>query len=298
VNDLGDLIDTGSDTYNEFGEGLSSMLGFKAVWDSTYVSSLPNSAFAYVEPGCIDLGCRHFPIKDSSGKYDAAHVRNALARLSQSPFGDKARAKVEAGARELGIGEANKKSLFDRLKEWLTTDSQNTSTDTDASVTCFKQQDGRTRVMMRVSNIFKDRHGEIITSEAHKEYEAYVSASRDYPEFRLWHVPTSKWGQADLVSFDNGFLTVSGLADQGKEYIAEQLALQGNSIGVSHGFRGFSVQGKGYIDHYRTFEVSPLPKSEAANVWTAYMIAKSWEDKVALAEKHKKFFEALHVPGI
>lgn len=162
-------------------------------------------------------------------------------------------------------------------------------------ITCIKQQDGRVRVMMRMSNMFKDRHGEIITSEAHKEYEAYVSRSGDFPVFKLWHWPASRWGQADLVSFDDGFLTVSGLADEGKEYIAESLASQ-KDIGVSHGFRGISIQGKGYIDWYRTFEASPLPRSEAANVWTAYMIAKSWKDNMGLADKHKTWFANLGVP--
>lgn len=68
------------------------------------INDLPASAFAYIEPGgkVVDgktepRSLRHFPI------HDAAHVRNALARLSQSPFGAKARAKVEAAARKFGI---------------------------------------------------------------------------------------------------------------------------------------------------------------------------------------------------
>src|ERR1051326_2036263 len=55
----------------------------KAVWTSSYISSLPDSSFAYIEPGCNDKGCRHFPIKDKEGNYDAAHVRNALSRAPQ-----------------------------------------------------------------------------------------------------------------------------------------------------------------------------------------------------------------------
>ena len=68
----------------------------------TKISDLPRSSFAYCER---NGGTCHFPIRDRNGKADAAHVRNALARLGQSPFGDKARAKVEAAAKELGIGE-------------------------------------------------------------------------------------------------------------------------------------------------------------------------------------------------
>lgn len=94
------------------------------------IDDLPDSDFAYIEPGgtkdsggrTVPRSLRHFPI------HDAAHVRNALARLSQSPFGAKARAKVEAAARKMGIGEpANGKATelkaepmeTSRLDRWL-----------------------------------------------------------------------------------------------------------------------------------------------------------------------------------
>lgn len=158
----------------------------------------------------------------------------------------------------------------------------------------IKQTDGSTRVLLRVSNIFKDRHGEIITTEAHKDYVKYVDETRDYPEFWLWHTKGTRWGQADLVYFDNGFLTMSGLVDSGSEYIAEGLAQQGSSLGVSHGFRGVSIQGKGYIDRYRSFEASPLPRDQAANIWTAVMLAK--EATMGLDTKHREFFKLVGVP--
>jgi HK97 family phage prohead protease len=68
-------------------------------------NDLPDSAFAYIEPGgskdssgkTEPRSLRHFPI------HDAAHVRNALERLSQSPFGEKAKAKVHAAAAKMGI---------------------------------------------------------------------------------------------------------------------------------------------------------------------------------------------------
>src|SRR5712671_5144665 len=73
-------------------------------------NDLPDSAFAYIESGgskddsgkTTPRSLRHFPI------HDAAHVRNALARLDQSPFGAKARPKVEAAAKKMGIGEPAK----------------------------------------------------------------------------------------------------------------------------------------------------------------------------------------------
>lgn len=69
------------------------------------INSLPDSSFAYIEPSgkkdsegkTIPRSLRHFPV------HDAAHTRNALARMSQSPFGPKAKAKIMAAARKFGI---------------------------------------------------------------------------------------------------------------------------------------------------------------------------------------------------
>ena len=72
---------------------------------ATAINDLPDSAFAYIEPGgskdesgrTVPRSLRHFPI------HDAAHVRNALARAPQSPFGDKAMSKIKAAAKKFGI---------------------------------------------------------------------------------------------------------------------------------------------------------------------------------------------------
>ena len=68
-------------------------------------NDLPDDAFAYIEPGgskdesgkTVPRSLRHFPV------HDAAHTRNALARASQSPFGDKAMPKIRAAAKKFGI---------------------------------------------------------------------------------------------------------------------------------------------------------------------------------------------------
>ena len=90
----------------------------KAQWSTSYINSLPDGAFAYIEPGgnkdeegkTQPRALRHFPIKNAEGKLDEAHVKNALARLSQSPFGPKAKAKVVAAAKQLGIKVGESKS--------------------------------------------------------------------------------------------------------------------------------------------------------------------------------------------
>jgi HK97 family phage prohead protease len=76
-----------------------------AEMSAAQINDLPDSAFAYIEPGgskdeqgkTVPRSKRHFPI------HDAAHVRNALARAPQSPFGDKAMPKIRAAAKKFGI---------------------------------------------------------------------------------------------------------------------------------------------------------------------------------------------------
>jgi HK97 family phage prohead protease len=68
-------------------------------------NDLPDSAFAYIEPGGVKdpsgktapRSKRHFPV------HDEAHARNALSRAPQSPFGKQAMPKIMAAARKFGI---------------------------------------------------------------------------------------------------------------------------------------------------------------------------------------------------
>lgn len=166
---------------------------------------------------------------------------------------------------------------------------------TGDSVLLFKDNTtSRYRVLMRGTNMFKDRHEEIITQEAHKEFVEYIDASKEYPEFWLWHIKGSRWGQADFVGFSDGFLTVSGLVDEGKEEVAEKIAEHSKSLGVSHGFYGFSLDNKGLIDYYRSFEFSPLPIEHAANTWTAVMLAK--EAELPLPKEKRDMLSKLGIP--
>ncbi|HVB24108.1 MAG TPA: hypothetical protein VNG51_19375 [Ktedonobacteraceae bacterium] len=63
-----------------------------ATWTSQFVSSLPDSSFAFIDKD----GNRHLPYKDADGKVDLPHVRAALARLNQvKGMSDEERAKVK-----------------------------------------------------------------------------------------------------------------------------------------------------------------------------------------------------------
>ena len=88
----------------------------KAPLSGKATNDLPDSAFAYIEPGgkkddegkTTPRSLRHFPV------HDKAHARNALARASQSPFGDKAMAKIKAACKKFGI-EVSAKGALDEL---------------------------------------------------------------------------------------------------------------------------------------------------------------------------------------
>lgn len=77
----------------------------RAEMSTAEINDLPDDEFAYIEPGgekdadgkTTPRSLRHFPIND------AAHVRNALARAPQSPFGEKAMPKILAAAKKFGI---------------------------------------------------------------------------------------------------------------------------------------------------------------------------------------------------
>lgn len=92
-----------------------------AQMSSAEINNLPDSDFAYIEPGGSKDGdgkttprsLRHFPI------HDAAHVRNALARIAQgAKFGDQALPKVRAAAKKFGIDTSKALGLGFEVKSF------------------------------------------------------------------------------------------------------------------------------------------------------------------------------------
>ena len=150
----------------------------------------------------------------------------------------------------------------------------------------FEDTTGALRWLAWVSNNFKDREGEIFEDAAHREFVAYLDGGGAMPEAWLWHTPGTRWGQADFADYSDGFLIMSGTVDAGHETTAKSLAGEADALGVSHGFRyRYSNKQQGYIGWYRTFEVSPLPLSAAANAWTGMQVIK--EDSEMNAAKQQ-----------
>lgn len=233
---------------------------FKAKLTSAAINNLPDSAFAYIEPGgkkdkegkTVPRSKRHFPIND------AAHVRDALSRAPQSPFGSKAMPKILAAAKKFGV-KASKEL---------------------PPITFYKDKEDNWRWMGVVSNNFQDSSKEIISAEAHREFVQYLDAHPESaPLFVPWHtLGLARKHRIDFWDFaeDNdghGLFYVGGRLEK-DEAEALMKSSEGTVLGMSHGFFVLQKDEKNdnIISKYRTFEVSDLPLENAANPWTALSI--------------------------
>lgn len=115
-----------------------------ARWTRTFINSLPNSAFAVIEPASTkgetdNKNARHFPHHNDKGELDLPHLKNALARMNQiKPVtnsiskeelqnkasshlekhrsaleGEKQAAEIEELKIQLEVANANNKTLID-----------------------------------------------------------------------------------------------------------------------------------------------------------------------------------------
>lgn len=141
-----------------------------------------------------------------------------------------------------------------------------------------KEANGRLRWTGTVSGNFKDRDKEVFPAEVHQEFIEYLDKGGRMPELWVWHTPGSRFGQADFADVEAGFVLMSGLVDEGKEFIAEKVASLPNQ-GMSHGFR-FRYREPGVIGFYRTHEVSVLPQEHCSFPWAKIEIQKKeWSMK-------------------
>jgi len=160
----------------------------------------------------------------------------------------------------------------------------------------YKSADGGPmRALMVYSNMFEDKHKQIIREAAHKEYEQWVESKEGvYPEFHIWHGgPATRWGQADHIAYVDGFAVAGGVVDPGKEHVALKLKEEADrgELAVSHGFVGLLAPDDTYLA-YRSFEISPLPIPYESNPWTSIDLSLK-ENGMPFHEKKKSYFKAL-----
>lgn len=173
------------------------------------------------------------------------------------------------------------KSMWETFTKLFMTNKENPQ----LSGIYFVSKEGEsTRFFIWASNNYKDKHGEIISEAAHKEFVQWCDDNNTYPELWLWHAVGTKSGQVDWMDYMNGFLVTSGLIDPEAE--AQIKSLEGQDIRASHAFLG---RWKGALcAQYRSWEVSILPGDSVANAWTSYLSLKE-EAKMPFNEKKREW---------
>lgn len=261
--------------------------------------------------------------EERSGNFTVAQVARAITAMQPSGFrgqkvefgaGEKAEAvrKIGAAIGKSGGTDDQKDNLRTRLngvkdagplRRFIAKYFEPVPEPVTSGMQFEKTADG-IRWIAWASNNFRDRDNppEILEEKAHQEFVEYLADGGAYPELWMWHVPGSKWGEADWADYVDGFLVVSGMVDSGMADVAEATAAD-PGLGVSHGFTcAYSDKANGIIGQYRTYEISPLPLKEAANPWTnitvllkeatkmmhanqrAFLVDKLGEDRVAAIE--------------
>jgi len=72
----------------------------KAAWSSSYITALPDSAFA-----CVDSAGRHYPHHNAEGSLDMPHLRAAMSRIGDPSNTQCGKGHLMAHARSSGMGD-------------------------------------------------------------------------------------------------------------------------------------------------------------------------------------------------
>lgn len=235
---------------------------------------LPDSAFAFIEPGAkkdesgrtAPRSLRHYPV------HDKAHTTKTLASVSKM---------LKKGGKGADVARSALPKIVEAAKRMGIVKPATKSEEAPSGFQIVKGLDGGWRWFGWVTNKWRDRDwkaaprhgGEILTSEAHREFVKWVDGdpAERMPELWVWHTPgTAYEKQADWIDFADGFLVAGGPLTE-KE-ASGLLALEVlYELGMSHGMEVIERDTKeGLITKYRSFEFSPLPRERAANLWTSF----------------------------
>jgi len=110
-----------------------TQVDYRSAMSTQDINDLPDDAFAFIAPGgtkdksgkTTPRSLRHLPV------HDAAHTRNALARLPQSALSDedkaKAKGKIDAAAKKFGVHVADDNDGSDG-RAWQATEPERRNT--------------------------------------------------------------------------------------------------------------------------------------------------------------------------
>lgn len=252
----------------------------KAAWDTATINNLPDGAFLFIEAGgkkdadgkTVPRSKRHFPYKDSSGKIDLPHLRNALARIPQSSAPGLNKAAVTKRAQSLLAG-ANKD-------------------DSGGTFTVYKDSAGADRWLAITTTAYEDKDREIISTNAIKEAVMLGDATQDRGPLLYWHVPGLALGDCDFQAQGgpgDRFL-IEGGTFRSKALAAFGQKLSSSGYQMSPGFiHGDDQPRDGVYDHILIYERSAVPPGRAANYFTRLAAAK--ETSVVTPEKIAEYRE-------
>lgn len=138
----------------------------------------------------------------------------------------------------------------------------------------FKDATGHPRWVAVTSTAYRDRDGEIVSSDALRKAVAYGDATGERGPLRFWHVPGLDIGTTDYQAVtDNGrFLVESGHITNPE--VAKALQEKGGDWQMSIGFNHPVNQpdAEGVFKDISIFERSITPPNKAANPFTSFSI--------------------------
>lgn len=275
----------------------------KAVWSTAFINDLPDSSFLFIESGgkkdesgkTTPRSKRHFPYKDSKGKIDLPHLRNAIARIPQS-----------------NAPGLNKTALQKRARSILMTSNKTSSInapDTSSGMIVFKDANNQYRWVVYSSNPYKDRDGEFVTLKAHEADIAELEITGEYGPLRWWHEgspyfddpkdwrtvrpgPGLDVGMCDFAAMHGRIRIESGTFKS--EKIGRAFAKHAKNLEISQGFAHPETEpddGNGFL-HIKTFERSLTPRGQASNLFTSFMVSSK---EIKMNPGRKAALEALGV---
>jgi phage head maturation protease len=236
---------------------------------SADINNLPDGDFAYIEPGgkkdfegkTTPRSLRHFPI------HDAAHVRNALARASQSPFGEKAMPKIRAAAKKLGVEVGEEQQAAGRA-EPLPFERGDVMVRAMLPGPEFQEVEGKMPKLVGTLAVF-DEWAEIKGSEGHfmerLSRGAFTKTIRDHPDVPVMyqHGQDPQIGPKPLGTIDRLVETPRGVDYEVSlfdvDYVRSILpALRaGKAAGMGSSFTFSKINGK--------YEIERWPQRSAYN---------------------------------
>lgn len=158
----------------------------------------------------------------------------------------------------------------------------------------LKDADGIDRWVSWSSNGFKDREGEIVSTQALINEVARADKDGDRGTLRLWHTPGTDFGVCDQQVVSGRFLIETGTFyedDFSQAVKASLMSYADEPLGTSIGFyHQLGDELDGVYDSARIIERSVCPLRVAANPFTSFQLLKG---DALMDEAKKAWFETM-----